>query len=84
MPEYEAEHLPAYFELWLEHGRIIERSESLGTEDEQPLVCVVLATGPPGPWSDGRSSGPRTWSARPGARAVPGRAAGGEEHITTC
>ena len=30
MPEYERENFPAYFQIWFEDGRLLERSESLG------------------------------------------------------
>ncbi len=33
MPEYEREERPAYFELWFEDGRVLERSNSLRGED---------------------------------------------------
>ena len=33
MPEYEREELAEYFELWLDDGQLVERSESLGAQD---------------------------------------------------
>jgi two-component system sensor histidine kinase QseC len=46
MPEFEAREKPDYFQLWLVHGAVIERSRSLGTRDLTrsggPLDQVLL------------------------------------------
>ena len=36
MPEFEAEVNPEYFQLWLADGRLIERSNALGRDQDLP------------------------------------------------
>ena len=55
MPEFAREEAPSYFELWLDDGRLIERSTSL---DQLDLVLPTAATDAPQHWTatlpDGR------------------------------